>query len=32
MARIALVGNMRSGKDTFADVLINEKGYTKIAF
>ena len=32
MARIALVGNMRSGKDTFADVLINEQGYTKIAF
>lgn len=32
MTRIALVGNMRSGKDTFADVLINEQGYTKIAF
>lgn len=32
MARIALVGNMRSGKDTFADVLINEYGYTRIAF
>lgn len=32
MARIALVGNMRSGKDTFADILINESGYTRIAF
>ena len=32
MVRIALVGNMRSGKDTFADVLINEQGYTRIAF
>ena len=32
MARIALVGNMRSGKDTFANVLVKEYGYTEIAF
>lgn len=32
MARIALVGNMRSGKNTFSDVLVKEYGYTEIAF
>lgn len=32
MARIALVGNMRSGKNTFGDILVKEYGYTEIAF
>lgn len=32
MARVALVGNMRSGKNTFGDILVKEYGYTEISF
>jgi hypothetical protein len=29
---IALIGKKRSGKDTFANVLVEERGYTRVAF
>ena len=32
MAIIGIMGRKRSGKDTFASVLVNEAGYTRVAF